>query len=177
MENEPRIAQIFKSINTGPLIELAAIIVGAVLLIVAMQQLLPRLAGHLHGRKRLSLLAVTPLVRLLVIIAAVVPSVPLLIEPSMQNMVALLGTVGLAPGFALKDYASSLIAGIGVIVTEKPRGTHYRLKAYPVDSARQFQFISDLTVRGKAALGKLDVEFITTPAMAQAPWRCGIYLF
>ena len=119
MENEPRIAQIFKSLNTGTLLELAAIVVGAVLLIIAVQRLLPWLAGHLHGRKRLNLLAVTPLIRLLVILTALVLIVPLLIEPSMQNMVALLGTVGLALGFALKDYASSLIAGI-VAIGEKP---------------------------------------------------------
>jgi hypothetical protein len=56
-----------------------------------------------------------------------------------------------------------------VIVTEKPWGTHYRLKAYPVDSAQQFQFVSDLTVRGKAALSRLGVEFAAVPAMAQAP--------
>jgi hypothetical protein len=143
MENEPRIAQIFKSLNAGTLLELVAIIAGAVLLIVAVQRLLPWLAGHLHGRKRLNLLAVMPLARLLVIIMAVGLSVPLLIEPSMQNMVALLGTVGLALGFALK--------------------------AYPVDSAQQFQFVSDLTVRGKAALSRLGVEFAAVPAMAQTP--------
>lgn len=54
-------------------------------------------------------------------------------------------------------------------MTEKPWGTHYRLKAYPVDSAQQFQFVSDLTVRGKAALSRLGVEFAAVPAMAQAP--------
>jgi small-conductance mechanosensitive channel len=269
MENESRIAQIFKSLNAGTLMELAAILLGAVLLIVAVQRLLPWIAGRLHGRKRLNLLAVTPLIRMLAIIVAVGLSVPLLIEPSMQNMVALLGTVGLALGFALKDYASSLIAGIvaigekpyrngdwievggiygevrhvgmrtvhlvtpddswvaipharlwtdaiinanngaprlqcvtdfylhphhdakrvrqvlgdvaltsaylylndpiAVIVTEKPWGTHYRLKAYPVDSAQQFQFVSDLTVRGKEALRRLGVEFAAVPAISQAP--------
>lgn len=39
-----------------------------------------------------------------------------------------------------------------VVLSEKPWGTHYRLKAYPIDSRDQFQFISDLTVRGKEAL-------------------------
>jgi len=45
-----------------------------------------------------------------------------------------------------------------VIVAEKPWGTHYKLKAYPVDARDQFQFISDLTVRGKAALADLKVQ-------------------
>jgi len=46
-------------------------------------------------------------------------SVPLLIEPSVQNMVALLGTLGLGLGFALKDFVSSLVAGL-VAVWEMP---------------------------------------------------------
>jgi small-conductance mechanosensitive channel len=45
--------------------------------------------------------------------------VPIVIEPSLQNMVAVLGSIGLALGFALKDYASSLVAGI-VAVGESP---------------------------------------------------------
>ena len=35
-----------------------------------------------------------------------------IIEPTIENLFALLGALGLALGFALKDYASSLIAGI-----------------------------------------------------------------
>jgi small conductance mechanosensitive channel len=47
---------------------------------------------------------------------------------------------------------------IRVIVQEQPWGTHYQLKAYPLDSREQFQFISDLTVRGKDALVKMGVK-------------------
>jgi small conductance mechanosensitive channel len=47
---------------------------------------------------------------------------------------------------------------IRVVVQEQPWGTHYQLKAYPLDSRDQFQFISDLTVRGKAALTDLGVN-------------------
>jgi hypothetical protein len=39
-----------------------------------------------------------------------------------------------------------------VLVTEQPGYTHYRLKAYPLDSRDQFLFVSDMTVRGKAVL-------------------------
>ena len=46
---------------------------------------------------------------------------------------------------------------IDVIAAEQPWGTHYRLKAYPVDPRDQFRFTTDLTVRGKAALRKADV--------------------
>lgn len=54
---------------------------------------------------------------------------------------------------------------IAVIVIEKPWGTHYRLKAYPIDGRDQFKFTSDMTVRGKAALAKLGVR----PALARLP--------
>lgn len=45
-----------------------------------------------------------------------------------------------------------------VVLREKPWATHYRLKAYPLDGRDEFQFISDLTVRGKAALAELGTE-------------------
>ena len=50
-----------------------------------------------------------------------------------------------------------------VVVAEKPWGTHYRLKAYPIDGRDQFLFISDLTLRGKAALYEMRVIFAVAP--------------
>jgi small conductance mechanosensitive channel len=47
---------------------------------------------------------------------------------------------------------------IRVVVQEQPWGTHYQLKAYPLDSRDQFRFISDLTIRGKTALAGLGVK-------------------
>ena len=61
---------------------------------------------------------------------------------------------------------------IRVIVQEQPWGTHYQLKAYPLDSREQFQFISDLTVRGKDALAKMGVKPAgALPAPAIRCWR------
>lgn len=50
-----------------------------------------------------------------------------------------------------------------VVVSEKPWGTHYRLKAYPIDGRDEFQFISDLTVRGKEALAEMGVAETVVP--------------
>ena len=50
-----------------------------------------------------------------------------------------------------------------MIVHERPWGTHYRLKAYPVDGGQQFRFITDMTVRGKAALQGMGVRFAVAP--------------
>ncbi len=57
---------------------------------------------------------------------------------------------------------------ISIVVKEKPWGTHYRLKAYPIDGREQFSFISDLTVRGKAVLAGLDVVPVVAPVLAVA---------
>ncbi|MEC9491136.1 mechanosensitive ion channel family protein [Flexistipes sp.] len=265
MPNENQIGNIFKSLDSAALLELAIIVVTAILLIVAVQRIVPWVANRLPGRNRLYVLSIVPFFRLLVILAAIFMAIPLLIEPSLQNMVAILGSLGLVLGFALKDYASSLIAGIVatgefnyrngdwvqledvygevrhiglrtveivtpddnrvliphsflwnkpvinanngdsrlqciadfylnphhnaqqvqkvlenvaltspylyfdspvvVIVKEEPWGTHYRLKAYPVNSGQQFLFITDMTVRGKAALLDLGVEFPATCAI------------
>jgi len=263
----PQLARLFNTLDIGTLLELLLILALATLLIVVAQKLLPWLADQLHGVRRLYLLAMVPLLRLGILLAACLLVVPLIIEPSFQNMVALLGTVGLALGFAMKDYASSLIAGVVVVgempyrngdwieingiygevkhigmrtvkivtpddtqvsiphlrvwndpifnancglpqlqcvadfylhpahdaaaaklvlqdvaltspylffdgaimvsVHEKPWATHYRLKAYPIDARQQFRFISDLTVRGKAALLRLGVSFVTAPVAAE----------
>ena len=48
---------------------------------------------------------------------------------------------------------------VTVIVFEKPWGTHYRLKGYVKESREQFQFISDLTVRGKEAIRSMGIRF------------------
>lgn len=263
MPDETQVSQIFKKIDSAAIVELVAVIALAGLLIIAVQRVLPWIGNRLQGKKRLNLLATVPLIRLVIILGTLAMVMPLLIKPSIQNMVALLGTVGLALGFALKDYASSLIAGIvaigernyrngdwvqvgniygevrhvgmrtievvtpddnrvliphallwnqsvsnanngearlqcvadfylhprhdstkvqqvledvvltspylyfdepiGVAVKEEPWGTHYRLRAYPVDSSQQFRFISDLTVRGKAVLTGLGAELTVTP--------------
>jgi small-conductance mechanosensitive channel len=116
---QDQLLTLFRNLDTGALLDLALILVAAVALVALVQTLLPWLAERLHRRRRHWVLALVPLLRLLVIVGAFLLSVPLLIEPSWQNMVAVLGTVGLAIGFALKDYASSLVAGV-VAVGEAP---------------------------------------------------------
>ena len=59
---------------------------------------------------RLLFLRTLPIVRLLVGVGAIVVIVPILIEPTFRNIVALVASVGLALAFTLKDYGSSLAA-------------------------------------------------------------------
>lgn len=249
---------ILRRIQVEGLLLVAAILGGAVVLTLMVQRYGPRLAEQVPGRYRLSVLALVPLLRLVIIAGALALIIPQLIEPTFENLVAVLGTVGVALGFALKEYVSSLIAGIvvvyegayrpgdwvevdgeygevrsvgmramemvtpddtvvvvphqalwtnpihnandgtqdlqcvtdfyldpkhdgqqvrallhdvaltspylqiersvDVVATERPWGTHYRLKAYPVDPRDQFRFTTDLTVRGKAALREAEVS-------------------
>jgi hypothetical protein len=63
---------------------------------------------------------------------------------------------------------------VTVIVAEQPWYTHYRLKAYPMDGRDQFQFMTDLTVRGGEILAELGVKparaiFAATAAAGNAP--------
>lgn len=265
MDGNSDIAKIFTDLSISAILNVAIIVTGALLLIAFSQRLLSLVANKLSGAYRLYLLASVPLLRLLIIAVSIVLIVPQIIEPTVANMVALLGASGIVLGFGLKDYFSSLIAGIvalyempyrpgdwievdgaygevkkigmrtveiitpddttvsiphlklwdnlvfnandggpnlmciadfylnpshdaacakqalydvaltspyiqieepiAVIVSEKPWGTHYRLKAYPIDLRQQYHFISDLTIRGKAALIRLGMEFALVPAI------------
>ena len=269
MNGPDDVAAIFRILSQANLVQIGLIVFGAWLLITLSTRLLPMLANRVSGRFRFYLLASVPLLRLLIIIGALVLTVTRVIEPTIENLMVSLGAMGLALGFAFKDYVSSLIAGvvtlyeapyrpgdwievngaygevksidmrsaeivtpddtvvviphlklwdqlifnandgdqnllcvadfylhprhdaaqvkhtlhdvaltsvflqidkpINVIVLEKPWGTHYRLKAYPIDPRQQFHFITDLTVRGKAALIEMGVEFAAMPAVSQVP--------
>lgn len=265
--NKDDISGLFNTLDVTALVELTLIVGLAIGLIVASQKFLPWIGNRLHGRSRLYVLASIPLLRLLILVVAIALIVPIIIEPSVQNMVAVLGAAGLAIGFALKDYVSSLIAGVvsvfempyrpgdwievdgtygevkhvgmrtvkivtpddtmvsiphlklwsqpihnannggpslqcvsnfylhpehdaglvcqvlqdvaltspflqfdkpvRVVVRERPWGTHYRLKAYPIDPRQQFRFHSDLTVRGKKALEQMGIRASAVPAAVE----------
>ena len=57
---------------------------------------------------------------------------------------------------------------VAVMLSETPWGTHYKLKAYPFDMRDQFAFVSDLTVRGKRAIGACGASEVAAPAPGPA---------
>jgi small conductance mechanosensitive channel len=227
------------------------------------QKLFPWVAEKTPGIFRFYILPLVPILRLMILAITILLVAPLIIKPTFQNLVAIFGAAAVALGFALKDYVSSLVAGVvalyeqpyrpgdwvkideaygevkslglrclkmvtpddtlvtiphgkiwstnvynsnagrrehlcvadfylhpehdasqvrqklvdvvltsaylqirrpvTVVLSETPWGTHYRLKAYPIDGRDQFQFISDLTVRGKAALSEMNVRAVSVP--------------
>ena len=97
------------------------LLVLAVLLLARLLVLLVRWAVHRVAEKlpphlRLTVLRVAPLARLLIDVGAIAIVVPILVEPTFQNIVALLASLGLLLAFAMKDYGSSLVAGLVTIL-------------------------------------------------------------
>ncbi len=269
MQNMPNAqgeAQILKSFDEIPFLQIVLILTAAFVAIQVIQWLFPRIAERLPIRARLIVLPAVPILRVTILVVAVAQVVPLVVERTSENLLALAGAGGLAIGFAFKDYGSSIVAGIvnlyerpcrpgdwikidqaygevkslglrsiklvtpddtivtipnlkiwtdniyndndgsathlcvadfylhpehdaswvrqklldvahsslylqlerpvAVIVAEKPWGTHYRLKAYPIDGRTHFQFTTDMTIRGKEALLKRGVKLAVAPAVA-----------
>ena len=252
-----------RKLDSSDVVLVVAVLVLAWGLAAAVRWILRHAAERVRPRLRLSILRVVPVARLFIGIGALVMIVPILVEPSLQNVVALLASVALAIAFVLKDYASSLVAGlvtvlentyqpgdwiemdgiygevkfigvravhivtaydneviiphyqiwskkisnatsgnhsllcvadfylhpdhdgaavrqrleeigetssrrqpetkVSVVAQEKPWATHYKLKAYVKESREQFDFITDLTIRGKEALRAMSVRFAQMP--------------
>ena len=86
------------------------------ILVLAMRWIVRRTAESAPSRYRLLILRTAPIARLLIWITGLAIIVPLLVEPTFENVVALAASFGLALAFAIKDYVSCLIAGIVTIV-------------------------------------------------------------
>ena len=85
----------------------------------AISWLVPRLAEAVPARFRTRVLTLVPALRLLLGTAAIVWAVPKVIAQTPQNLVAVVGALGIALGFAFKDYVASLVAGV-IAVAERP---------------------------------------------------------
>jgi len=105
-----------RKIDSSDILLIVAVVVAAWLLAALVRWALSHAAEKARPRLRLSILRVIPPARLLIGIGALVLVVPILVEPSFQNVVALVASVGLAVAFALKDYASSLAAGLVTVL-------------------------------------------------------------
>ena len=267
MEAAETVINVFRQASEIKVLQIVVIVAAAWLILLVDQKLLPLIAGHLPARIRMHVLAAIPIVRLIVMVGAVVLIFQRVVEPTLENMVALFAVIGVGLGFALKDYTSGLIAGavslyenpyrpgdwvtidgaygevqstnlrtvqiltpddtqvtiphtvlwdtpvynancgstrlqcvahfyllpdhdgaqvrrrltdvalsspyvqlrhpVSVVAAETRWGTHYRLRAYPIDPRQQFEFITDLTEGGKAALRALGVAFAVASAVAE----------
>ncbi len=92
------------------------VLVGCSLLILAVRRIVRSTAESAPSHRRLWILRMAPLSRLLIWIGGIAIIIPVLVEPTFEDFVAVVATVGLALAFALKDYVSCLFAGVVTIL-------------------------------------------------------------
>jgi small-conductance mechanosensitive channel len=105
-----------RALTWGHVLLVALVLACAGGLIVLVRALVSRAAERAPSHRRLIILRAAPLARLLIGLVALGLIVPVMVEPNVEDVVALLATVGLALAFALKDYVSCLIAGVVTIL-------------------------------------------------------------
>ena len=110
---------VLKELTWSHVLLVVAVLVGSRLLIALVRWTVRRAAEAARSNWRLLILRTAPLARLLIGIGAIVTIIPILVEPTFEDIVALFAAVGLALGFALKDYVSCLVAGV-VTILERP---------------------------------------------------------
>jgi small conductance mechanosensitive channel len=108
--------EFLRALTWGHVLLVALVLFICGILILFVRALVGRAAERAQSHRRLLILRMAPLARLAIGVAGVAVIVPILVEPNVEDVVALLATVGLALAFALKDYVSCLIAGVVTIL-------------------------------------------------------------
>ncbi len=86
------------------------------LLVLAVRRLARHSASAAAPHRRLLFLRLAPLARLAIWITSIALIIPLIVLPTVEDVVALLATVSLALAFGVKDYVSCMIAGVVTII-------------------------------------------------------------
>jgi small conductance mechanosensitive channel len=105
-----------KQLAWHDLVLVGAILIVSRFLILLLRWVVRHTAEAAPPHRRLMILRWLPRGRLVIEVLAVLVILPILIEPTFQNTVALVATIGLALAFAFKDYGSCLIAGLVTII-------------------------------------------------------------
>ena len=111
-------AQILKFVRPGGLPTALLILAVGWLLVQMLRRIGDRLGNRMVDR-RLGINQGVTVLRFGIFIAAFAAAVPVLFSLTDQMMIALGGTIALTVGFALKDLAASIIAGITLLI-DKP---------------------------------------------------------
>ena len=118
-QGKEQAARLINNLQDISIPKVLLIVFGTALLIYLVRKLLPYLAERGPNQLRLYLLGAVPILRLLLLVVAVLWVIPIIFNITFQNFLVIAGAASVAIGFAFKDYASSLIAGM-VAVFEKP---------------------------------------------------------
>jgi small conductance mechanosensitive channel len=104
--------QHFEALVWRDVLVVVAVLLLARLLVLGVQWILRQAAEQAEPHRRLAILRLGPMARLLIKAAAIVAIVPVLLEPTVPNILALTAGVSLALAYTLKDYGSSYVAGL-----------------------------------------------------------------
>ncbi|MFC0337637.1 Small-conductance mechanosensitive channel [Kushneria avicenniae] len=108
----PEAAQMIRDISDIHFVSIALIILGTWFAVTLVKRTLPWIAERGPNRLRLWLLGAVPIFRLVATALAVAWIIPLVFKVTVENFLVIAGAIGVAVGFAFKDYISSLIAGV-----------------------------------------------------------------
>lgn len=112
-------ADFFQNITLEKILHATIVITLAYVLLQISQRLNDWLSEKVARRFRLLIKQSLPFWRAIIILGTAIWVIKLFFQLSANNLLALTGTVAVALGFAFKDYASSLIAGV-VALFEMP---------------------------------------------------------
>ena len=118
-QGQQKAASLINDLQDISFTKIGLILLGTWLFILLARKLLPYLAERGPSQLRLYLLGAVPIIRLVLLVIAVTWVIPIVFNITLQNFLVIAGALGVAIGFAFKDYVSSLIAGI-VAIVERP---------------------------------------------------------
>lgn len=105
-----------RELTWSDVLTILAVLIGGRLLVLLIRRIVRRAAESAPSHRRLLILRTTPILRLLIGLVGLAIIVPILVEPTFEDIVALIAAVALALAFALKDYVSCLAAGVVTIL-------------------------------------------------------------
>ncbi len=126
-ETAEQTKDIVSKITTGKVAQALFILLATYLILKLLDTVLIWLSEKIAKEWRLRVKQFLPFLRMVVLTTAIVILMNLFLNLSKDNILAVTGTVAVALGFAFKDYASSIIAGI-VGLFESPYGVGDRIK-------------------------------------------------
>lgn len=126
-ETADKTREIVSEITTGKVTQALFILLTAYLILKILDKLVIWLSEKIAKEWRLRVKQFLPFLRMVVLTTTIVILMNLFLNLSQENILAVTGTVAVALGFAFKDYASSIIAGI-VGLFESPYGVGDRIR-------------------------------------------------
>lgn len=118
--------RIVSKITTGKVAQAIFILLATYLILRILDTVVIWLSERIAKEWRLRVKQFLPFLRMLVLTTTTVILMNLFLNLSRENILAVTGTIAVALGFAFKDYASSIIAGI-VALFESPYGVGDRV--------------------------------------------------